>query len=200
MIDENTGFAACSLYNAIKLHFTTDSYDYFKYNGKTNVSKDQFSKRKDKFQFYKLAKKYSYDELKDFLVANFLVTNVKWAGNLLENDAHENYLKWQKRNQALTYNFKQDIMHLRDLVEEPRELLYVNNGEYPVLLRELMHDDVKIETVCIMENLLQFIPMWSEKISDSIIWPNYRLQILKYTPFLKYDKDDFKKTLKDILL
>ena len=50
---ENTGFAAFALYNALKLHFTSDSYDYFKYHGKTNVSKQTFTTRKDKYQFYK---------------------------------------------------------------------------------------------------------------------------------------------------
>ena len=39
---DNTGFAAFALYNALKLHFTSDSYDYFKYHGKTNVSKTTF--------------------------------------------------------------------------------------------------------------------------------------------------------------
>ena len=66
---ENTGFAAYALWNALKLHFTSDSYDYFKYNGKTNVSKSTFSTNKSKYQFYKLSRKYNLEELKDFYVA-----------------------------------------------------------------------------------------------------------------------------------
>ena len=64
---ENTGFAAYALWNALKLHFTSDSYDYFKYNGKTNVSKQTFSIRKDKYQFYKLSRKYSLEELETMM-------------------------------------------------------------------------------------------------------------------------------------
>ena len=60
---ENTGFAAFALYNALKLHFTSESYDYFKYNGKTNVSPQSFMTRKDKYQFYKLSRKYNPEEL-----------------------------------------------------------------------------------------------------------------------------------------
>jgi hypothetical protein len=201
MNDENTGFAACSLYNAIKLHFTTDSYDYFKYNGKSNVTKDQFARRKDKFQFYKLAKKYSYDELVNFLVANFSVRNIKWAGDLLDTESDEIYRKWQKTKQSLTYTFEQDIMHLKDLVKDaPSELLKVNHGEYPKLLSEWLHGDIKLETICIMESLLKFNSMWSEKISENIIWPQKRNLIVKYTPFLKFDKDQCRNIMKEHLL
>ena len=44
-MNEGTGFAAFALYNALKLHFTSKSYDYFKYNGKTNVTKTTFTER-----------------------------------------------------------------------------------------------------------------------------------------------------------
>ena len=63
---ENTGFAAFALYNALKIHFSSDSYDFFKYNGKTNVSKQSFTTRKDKYSFYKLSRKYSLEDLRDF--------------------------------------------------------------------------------------------------------------------------------------
>jgi hypothetical protein len=78
---ENTGYAAFALYNALKLHFTSDSYDFFKYHGKTNISKDSFLRRKDKYTFYKLSRKYSLDELKYFYVSNFLDGD-KWVGDM----------------------------------------------------------------------------------------------------------------------
>jgi len=78
---ENTGFAAYALWNALKLHFTSDSYDYFKYNGKTNVSKSTFSTNKSKYHFYKLSRKYNLEELKDFYVANFIQGKGDWVGD-----------------------------------------------------------------------------------------------------------------------
>ena len=35
-----TGYETFSLYQALKLHFTQESYDFFKYNGKMNDIKD----------------------------------------------------------------------------------------------------------------------------------------------------------------
>ena len=46
-------------YLAIKRHFTSPSYDYFKYDSMNiRTSKMTFSKRKDNFLFAKLAKTY----------------------------------------------------------------------------------------------------------------------------------------------
>ena len=88
-MNDGTGFAAFALYNALKTHFTSSSYDYFKYHGKTNVSKDTFMKRKDKYQFYKLSRKYSLVELKDFFVANFIYGSSTWVGEMTGPDGED---------------------------------------------------------------------------------------------------------------
>ena len=54
-----TGYEAFSLYNSLKLHFSQQTYDYFKYNGKSNISVNSFENRKDKYHFYKLSRKYN---------------------------------------------------------------------------------------------------------------------------------------------
>ena len=194
---ENTGFAAYALWNALKLHFTSDSYDYFKYNGKTNVSKQTFSTRKDKYHFYKLSRKYSLEELRDFYVANFVYGKAEWVGELLEN-GNENYLKWQKINQSLTYVFENDILGLIGN-EPPEEMLIVRNGQHPTLLREVMSGTISVETLCILNDIMNFFPMWSKKICDDIIWPNWQLKSEKYAPFIQYDKVKFKNILKEVV-
>ena len=195
---ENTGFAAYSLWNALKLHFTSDSYDYFKYNGKTNVSKQTFTTNKSKYQFYKLSRKYDLVELKNFYVANFIQGKGDWVGDLLQ-DGDENYTKWQKRNQSLTYLFEQDIIRLLVEVESPNKLLTVEDGQYLILLKEMTHNDTNIETVCILNDIMNFLPMWNKKISDDVVWPSLKRRIEKYTPFLTYDKEKFKLILKESL-
>ena len=177
MID-NTGFVTYAMFHALKLHFTSDSYDYVKYHGKTNLSKQTFSTRKDKYSFYKLSRKYSLDELKNFLVANFLVKDITWVGDLLGPEGEENYIKWQKRNQALTYTFKNDMMYLLENFDRDK-IFIVENGNYPVLLQEMMRNKISIETLMILENQFHFIELWSKKISDDIIWPNIKRRIMK---------------------
>jgi hypothetical protein len=196
---ETTGFEAYALYQSIKLHFTSDSYDFFRYNGKTNVSKDNFSRNKAKYSFYKLSRKYSIEELKSFYIANFLETNVNWVGDISGIEGEENYKKWQKRNQSLTYRFEQDIIGLLNATQSPNEMLVVTDGQYPLLLKEMTYGNISIETVCILNDIMNFLPMWDKKISDDVIWPTYKRKIEKYTPFIVYDKEKFKEILKESL-
>ena len=195
--EEGSGFSAYALYNAIKLHFTSDSYDYFKYGGKTNVSKDNFANRKDRYTFYKLSRKYNLQDLRDFYISNFLVKSVNWVGDISNAEGEENYKKWQKRIHALTYTFENDIVRLLDEVNSPEELLVVKSGEYPKLLTEAMSNNIGLETLVIMNDIMNFFPMWKKKIDDDIIWPEWRRKIIKYKPFIHYDKQKFKQILKD---
>jgi hypothetical protein len=190
---ENTGFAAFAMFHALKLHFT-GSYDYVKYNGKTNVSKQSFSIRKDKFTFYRLSRKYSLDELRNYYISNFIVQHVNWVGDITGPDNEENYKKWQKRIQSLTYQFESDIIYVLD---NHNDIFKVESGNYPKLLVETMHGKVAIETLVILNDLLNFFPMWEKKISDDIVWPELKTKCEKYKPFLFYDKNKMKNILQE---
>ena len=136
---ENTGFAAYALWNALKLHFTSDSYDYFKYHGKTNVSKQSFTIRKDKYYFYKLSRKYSLEELKNYYVANMISGNGDWVGEMVGPNGEEIYAKWLKTQQSLTYTFENDIIYLFDSVDgaeirSMEENFKPIDGGWPILI------------------------------------------------------------------
>lgn len=195
MITDNSGYESFCLYNSLKLHFTSDSYDYVKYHGKTNVSKDTFMKRKDKYTFHRLSRKYSLEDLKNYILGNIIYGNANWIGDMTE----ENYMKWQRINQSLTYVWKNDIMYLLDNVASPTELIAVKNGEYPRLLTETMQENIAFETLVILDDILGFFEMWSKKITDDIVWPNLRIKVVKYKSFLNYDRQTFKNYLKELI-
>ena len=91
------GYDTYCLYLAINNHFHTESYDYFKYNGKVSAKLESFMKRKDKYHFAKLARKYN-GELKDFLVAN-LSKKKYYVAELLDQECEKNYLEFKNRKQ-----------------------------------------------------------------------------------------------------
>jgi hypothetical protein len=198
---ENTGFAAYALWNALKLHFTSDSYDYFKYHGKTNVSKQTFTTNKSKYHFYKLSRKYNMEELKNFYVANFIEGKGDWVGDLLQ-DGEDNYTKWLKRQQSLTYTFENDIIYMFDSVDGA-EFWHIDDyfkcidGGWPMLITKLMHNKISLETVCILVDILGCMPRWEKEITDDIIWPTHQRIIKKYTAFIQYDKKKYKQFLKE---
>ena len=136
------GFDVFKTYLAIKLHFTSDSYDYFKYEGKINCKLDTFTKRNDRYFFHKLSTKYKQDEIIDFFVSNFLSDDKKWIGNLLQNDGKDVYLDFKKRKESFNYFFRSDCNNvLNDF--SSRGLSFDTgftciNGQHPRVLRLLI--------------------------------------------------------------
>ena len=192
-----TGYEAFGLYESLKLHFAKDSYDFFKYNGKTNISITAFENRKDKYHFYKLSRKFSNrDELISFIVANLIEKDNLWVGDLLGEEADIRYRNRQKVLQALSYEFTGDLNSLFDEVTDPNDLIRVNDGDYPKLLTKTLQKEIKIETLCIMAKILGFLPMWNKKISDTIRWPELSRKITKYTAFLPQDMIKYQLILK----
>jgi len=190
------GWETYCLFNALKLHFSTDSYDFFKYNGKTKNKQDSFLNSRHKYFFYKLSRKYTTaEDAKNFFVSNFIINDKLWVGDLLNDDAASNYNAWQKRVQSLTYGFSNDLDYM--LTQwRPVDWLKVPYGTFPVLLSELMGGRISIETVVILNDLMDFLPMWKRKVDDDIIFPDWYRRIRKYTPFVNYDKMKFKEIVK----
>jgi hypothetical protein len=194
-----TGYEAFSLYNSLKLHFTSKSYDFFKYNGKSNISIEAFENRKDKYHFYKLSRQNEKEDYINFLVSNFLVKDSLWAGDLLQEEAIIAYKNRMATIQSLSYVFKNDLQKLKDVVGDPNDLLKTD-GDYPILLTMTLQKDIQYETLCIMADLMGFLPMWDKKIADTIRFPDYSQRLKKYMPFLPYDKNKFKQLIMECLL
>lgn len=194
-----TGFDAYQLYSAVKLHFTRPAYDFHKYNGKSSLSLNNFENRKDKYHFYKLSRRYSDREtMISFLVSNFVELDKPWIGTLLLNEAEENYFKRTKVLQSLAYTFENDCKNVFEDVDNPNDVLKTD-GDYPILLKRSLHKDIQIETICILDKLLNFTKMWNKKIIDSIRWPDYSLKIDKYASFIPFNSVKYKLLLKKIL-
>lgn len=196
-----TGYEAFCLYSSLKLHFTTESYDFFKYNGKVSTSVEAFENRKDKWYFYKLSRRFNNKEQgQDFLVANFVTDSNAWIGNLLQNDAELYYRVRQSVIQSLTYAFTNDITNLfRTFEGDHNEILKCHDGQYPYLLQRFLHEGISIESMCILNSVLNFLPAWDKKINDTIRYPKISMMFKKYTPFIPIDNTKFKLILRKIL-
>lgn len=177
-------------YLALKRHFTSE-YDFFKYNGKVKANSHSFENRKDKFFFYKLSKMPNAEQL---ILANLLENPQIWVGDLIENKAHEVYQQWLKKQQSLTYVFRTDISEL-DQDDPDSDLM--TNGDHPNLLRLYVADKISIETLIILDDVLNFFPYWEKKIRDKILWTDINKRVKKYRPFLNYDKAKMRKIVLD---
>jgi len=191
----NDPFESYKLYNALKLHFETDGYDAIKYHFKTSVKPTSFFKRKDKFFFAKLAKTYE-SELKEFYIANFK-NDVKYVGDMLNEGGERYYKDHKKIMESLTYQFQTDINKLNDMDVSFDSLLEAEDNNHPLIIKLWMQDEILLETIVILDSILGFVERENKKITDTIIWPDIYRKIMKYKPFVKFDRDKCLNLLKD---
>jgi hypothetical protein len=195
-----TGYEAFGIYQSLKLHFTQESYDYFKYNGKTNVNINTFDNRKDKYYYHKLSRKYpNREDFCNLMVANLLENENLWVADLLLEEAETTFKKQQKVLQSLSYIFENDCRNLFEGISNPNDIIKVEDGDYPTLLQKALRKDIQFETLCILANMLGFLPMWKSKIADSVRWPTVYRKILKYAAFLPRDDVKYKLILRKVL-
>ena len=193
------GYDLYCTYQAIKLHFSSESYNFFHYDGKTRVSIDAFQKRRDKFLFHRLARKYRDDEMVPFLVANFVHSDDNWTKSLLEEEAEQTYREWKRVTDSMTKIYVEDLQKIATK-ETFNDLFKVDDGQFPKLLNLFMQKEITIETMVILNNLFNFIRIWDKKISDDIIYPKVSRKIRKYGAFLNVNVDKYKILTKETLL
>ena len=198
-----TSYEAYTLYLAIKLHFTTPNYDYFKHNAKVNSSFNSFIKRNDRFFFHKLATKYG-ENLQDYYVSNFVDRPKTWVGDLVRSDGDTIYNKWKKYNESFSYNFRNDCVLLRNVIDGDNirfdEVFSVDSGQHPRLLRLLLSGKVSIQSVIIFDKILSFVNRWDKEIKETIIWPEKSFKIVKLKPIVNVNLTKCKFIMKEVFV
>lgn len=191
-----TPIEAYQTYLAVKLHFTSEKYDAFKYKFRTGIPDTSFYKRRDKYFFEKVARKYPIKrDLVGFYVSHF-IEDVEWIGHMFEDD--DTYYKWTGRLESCEYRFKSEISGLWSRENQTFDRLFINDsGDHPVIIKELIADDISLETVSLFDKTVGAVNEMPD--FDPIIWPRLKLKIQKYKPFLPYDRKVYTKILSDIL-
>lgn len=177
------------MYCAIKAHFGEGDYNFNQFGGKSKVSKDSFWKRKDRLFFVRVSRKYKeYDYIKDYFVSNFVKSRNGWIGHFNE----QIYEDWKKYMQSLTYNFEQE---LSSHVDDFEKLFEVPEGSHPLLLKEYFGKRVSLETLIILDELVQYVDDWDKRMWEDILWPDIKKLMTDYQKFLTIPKERCRMVL-----
>ena len=182
----------------MKSHFTNPKYDFIKYGGKSRATITSFNKRKDKYWFEKTSRKYSDQEVIDFLLSNFVnATNPQnlWIGEII-NSGERTYAEWKMRQQSLTYMFTEQSENL--LSENDLEKVFNCSKGHPLVLKKYLGGEISLETLSILEKIFSFQKNFDKKLKDPV-WETVSMKLKKYLPFLNINVFQFKKILRDIL-
>jgi hypothetical protein len=191
-------FETYQTYLSMKSHFTNSKYDFFKYGGKSRATVSSFNKRKDKYWFEKTSRKYSDKEVVDFLLSNFVsVDNPSnlWIGEII-NSGERTYADWMRRQQSLTYLFKEQSEEFFSQTKL-EDALTCSKG-HPPILKKFLSGNISLETLVIYDKIFLFGNKFDKKLLDPV-WETVSLKIKKYKPFLNIDVFQFKKILREII-
>jgi len=193
-----TPFDVYKTYLALKNHFTSENYDYFKYAGKSRASVTSFNKRKDKYFFERCSRKMNDDEVIDYFVSNFVLHDDPqrvWIGEIMQT-GEGNYNEWKKRTQSLSYIFSEEIKNVFD-EKDFDQMFECKSGSHPQILKEYLKKNLSIETLVILDEILTYSKRY-DRILNDMVWQTVSNKIKKYRPFLlNIDIAKFKKILKE---
>ncbi len=193
-----TPFETYRTYLSMKSHFTNPKFDFFKYGGKSRATITAFNKRKDKYWFEKTSRKYTDQEVVDFLLSNFVnATNPQnlWIGEII-NSGERTYAEWKMRQQSLTYMFKEQSENL--LSENDLSKVFSCSKGHPLLLKKYLGGEVSLETLSILEKIFSFQKNFDKKLTDPV-WETVSLKLKKYLPFININVFHFKNILRGIV-
>jgi hypothetical protein len=184
-----TPIQVCKAYLALKQHFTSDRYDVFKYRGRWSLSREAFDKRKDKGRCEKIARTMTDEEIVQMFVANF-TRKADYSG-LFDDQTETRYREWLGYNQALSYNFGNEVKSLLTVAQEDgicyNDVFFSSECQHPPVLMAYMGKQISIETFLILDRLNRF----TEKLVSDVVTENILRTARKYDPFLKVDLETY---------
>ena len=176
------------MYCALKAHFQGD-YDYHKFGGKTKTKRESYYKRKGRFFFAKTAVKYEDTEVLNYFVSNFIHDRSGYIANFTD----KNYETWMNKRAMFYDIFSQEM---QPFVKNFEPLFECESGQHPTLLKEYMGKRISLETMIVLDDLVEFSKRWDkELVWDDFVWPDVKKLMNNYKGFLTINTDKYRMKL-----
>ena len=108
-----------------------------------------------------------------------------------------------KKGFLASTNFYACIDHTDSIMnsyfESLDKIFKVTRGQHPILIKTYLAKRISIETMCILQNMLNYAKKFDKTIKDTIIWPQLKTKIVKYGPFIKYNPERMKLILRGMI-
>ena len=158
------GFQTYQIYQSLKLHFTTD-YDAVKYNYKTAVRQDTFERRKDRYFFEKLSRRFNKEKLIHYFTSNLIQNSSVWIGDMSD----EIYNDYIARYDKLTYMLSQDMKLMSDKGYSFDQLCTTSdNNSSNLFLESLRADEIQLESVVLVDIMVNFLNRLKSDLIDPL--------------------------------
>lgn len=187
-----TTIEAYKIYLALRLHFTTDSYNISETKGRVKVNPTSLDKN-PRLRYFLDKYRLKYPNKADFvlfLVSNFVYGD-EWASVYEGDSTVENYHRLTGAIAKLSYQFKADLKSLINKgYDDPSKFL---NGTTLQMLFYSKH--ITLESVVVLDKLYNFTDHVS---TQDPLWKTFARLIKKYSPFLKTDREKLRSIVGEV--
>ena len=158
------GYQTYQIYQSLKLHFTTD-YDAVKYNYRTAVKRDTFERRRDRYFFEKLSRKFNKEKLIHYFTSNLIQNPGVWIGDMSD----QIYNAYIARYDKLTYMLSQDMNLMSDKGYSFDQLCTTSdNNTTNAFLESLRSGEIQLESVVLVDIMVNFLNRLKSDLSDPL--------------------------------
>lgn len=176
------GLNAYKTYVALRLHFTKDNYDYFRFGGSTNASLESYQKRKDAIFFEMIGK---HPDPVNFIAFSFASFDKVFAKELATNQKFkQNYEQMKAQLDSVSYQLKQisDASYFATI-----------GGKHPHIITDYLSNKISLILLCAADAALDLTKIYDQQIKDPIVWPKISTKIKKLKPFLALDGNKLRE-------
>ena len=179
---QKTGpYEVYGLLTAIRVHYLSDSYDFFKYNGECRAicKYEIFSKRKDKYSFLKLGRVYNQQDMIYFLGVNLYENSNFSVHDMFYDEQNVRYKEWKSRqtDAARKHNLKEFLKN------DIKQIITVQENKLPVLFEMMLGGQIHHDTVVLLDTSLKFTNEWLKAYpGDPVVIP----LITKFNKFKRF--------------
>jgi len=85
--------------------------------------------------------------------------------------------------------FEKDITLLLQDFDKGKFIFAVPESSHPKLLKEYLGKRVSLETMIILDELMEYSTKWNIHLKDDLMWPSVNLLMNNYKKFLTIDKE-----------
>ena len=185
-----SGYDAYVTYLAFKLHFSSKTYNFFKFNGKTKANLISYESRKDRYHFEKIAARISRDTFIERMLVEYLDNQNFWIKDILTADNKARHLVWRGYIESFHYSFKSELGKIKEyclLNEiEYKDLFKTKGVTHPLIFKLFLKKEIRLETFICIDILI--------KISDKMnvetkprdpVWDETNTLMIYYFPFIQ---------------
>jgi len=179
------GFRAFKYYMALKLHFTSESYNVFKTRGRLRGKRTTYNSRNDCLLFEKLASMYPDDrQCIEVIASNFMYGNSHIVYDFDRTVA--NYNKYIQRKQAVTNQFKEDC---RTIISNGAQYKFDGCNKIPDVVQLFLANKLTIETMSILNDFDDIVSKMKSSNQLKLLLGDDLLRIEKSKGFVKYNRN-----------